>query len=103
MWYKYVKDLWKAYQSSPILPILGGVSLNRQEFIPGRRNVATREIVNNHEPFLFKLIGSQGFSPNPIVWARFLQWVDSMDDLESFEANVPGLVTSDWYKRFDKG
>ena len=97
IWYTYLKDAWAVYQSSPIV---GGISLNRQQLIPNKKS-GNKEIVNSHEPFLYKLVGSQGFSPNPLIWARFLKWVDSID-LGSFQADVPGLVTSDWYKRMDK-
>jgi FkbM family methyltransferase len=97
IWYKYVRGAWAVYQSNPVV---GGISLNRQQLVPDKKS-ADKEIVNRHKPFLYKLVGSQGFSPNPIIWAKFLKWVDSID-LGSFQANVPGLVTSDWYKQMEK-
>lgn len=100
VWYKYVKHAWAFYGTHMTI---GGISLNRQSLIPDKKAlVREKEIVNEHKPFLYKLVGSQGFSPNPWAWAKFLNFVQGIENLETFDADVPGLVTSDWYKKLDK-
>ena len=32
------------------------------------------EILNNHEPFLYKLVGTWAFSSHPKHWREFLDW-----------------------------
>jgi len=59
------------------------------------------EIVNDHHPFLYKLVGSIGFSPHPQRWPEFLEWIQTKD-LDTLDAQVEGLVTSVWYKRSNK-
>ena len=72
----------------------------RQTLIP-QKPQKHMEIVNDHQPFLYKLVGSIGFSPHPQRWQAFLEWV-ATKDLVTFDANVAGLVTSDWYKRLSR-
>lgn len=54
-----------------------------------------REIINNYEPFLYKLVGTWAFAPHPKRWREFLDWFHSVDN-EKFDPYVPGLLTSDW-------
>ena len=53
------------------------------------------EIINDHQPFLYKLVGTWAFSPHPKHWREFLDWFNSVDN-EKFDPYVPGLATSDW-------
>ena len=53
------------------------------------------ELINNYQPFLYKLVGTWAFSPHPKKWREFLDWFNSLDS-EKFDPYVPGLVTSDW-------
>lgn len=53
------------------------------------------ELVNNYQPFLYKLVGTWAFAPHPKKWREFLDWFNSLDS-EKFDPYVPGLVTSDW-------
>jgi FkbM family methyltransferase len=100
VWYKYVKQAWAAYGAHMSI---GGLSLNRQSLIPDKRAPSLEgEIVNDHQPFLYKLVGSQGFSPNPWAWSKFLNFVETIPNLDTFDADVPWLITSDWYKKLDK-
>lgn len=56
---------------------------------------ADMEIMNNHEPFLYKLVGTWAFSPHPKHWREFLDWFNSVDN-EKFDPYVPGIISSDW-------
>ena len=97
MWYKWIKEAWVAYRDNPQL---AGVTLQRQTLVP-KKPTRQMEIVDGHKPFLYKLLGSIGFSPHPKRWTEFLAWVKTID-LATFDADVPGLITSDWYKAMDQ-
>eukprot|EP00937_MAST-01D_sp_MAST-1D-sp2_P004561 g4561.t1 len=97
-WYAYLKGAWQAYGARHDI---AGISLQRQTLIPRPPDAKSMEIVNNHVPFLYMLVGSIGFSPHPDRWREFLQWV-KRHDLRTFDADVPGLITSGWYKALDK-
>jgi hypothetical protein len=49
------------------------------------------EILNEHQPFLYRLVGSWAFSPHPAQWAAFLHWFDSLDS-DTFDPYVPGAT-----------
>ena len=91
-WYLWLKNAWDNYETRTDL---GGISLQRQTLIPKKPH-KNREIINDHKPFLYKLVGSIGFSPHPQQWKKFLLWT-KMKNLNTYEAKVDGLITSDWY------
>ena len=96
-WYTWLKAAWASYDS---VKNLAGISLQRQTLIPMKPS-KSQDLVQHTDPFLYKLVGSIGFSPHPQRWMEFLAWVQTID-LDSFPAVVPGLVTTDWYKKHDK-
>ena len=98
VWYKWLKKAWENYSYRDDI---AGISLQRQRLIP-YKPAKIMEIVNNHEPFLFPLVGSIGFSPHPIRWRQFLSWIDSIN-LEEFNFDIPYLVTTDSFKHSKKG
>lgn len=97
LWYKWLKAAWKHYH---ILPNIAGISLQRQTLIPFQP-FQQKQVVNGHDPFLYALVGSIGFSPNPTVWSDFIDWVSSVNP-SVFDINIPELITSEWWKRNDK-
>ena len=96
-WYQWVKSAWNAYEHRQDI---AGISLQRQTLVPQEPS-KTAEIVNRHEPFLYSLVGSIGFSPHPVQWRKFMDWLRSID-LETFDVSTPGLVTSRWWKVTNK-
>ena len=95
LWYKWLKKAWQAYINATDV---AGISLMRQTLVPKERiKSRTMEIVNNHEPFLYKLLGSTGFSPHPEHWKKFTDWIDSVN-YKTVDVFVPGLITSRWWK-----
>jgi FkbM family methyltransferase len=94
-WYAWLKAAWKTYGDRDDL---AGISLQRQTLVP-KNPSKQMEIVNDHVPFLYALVGSIGFSPHPKQWTAFLHWVATAD-LD--RVSTPGLVTSDWYAQLDK-
>ena len=73
-----------------------GISLCRQFMMVKKPERSDMEIINDHHPFLYKLVGTWGFSPHPRQWRRFIRWFRNIDS-ETFDPYVPGLITSDWY------
>ena len=55
------------------------------------------EIVNNHEPFLWKCVGSWGFSPHPLRWTQFLDWQDTVAIGTPWSVVVPNILPSAWW------
>mmetsp|Transcript_80204 Transcript_80204/g.214845 ORF Transcript_80204/g.214845 Transcript_80204/m.214845 type:complete len:442 (+) Transcript_80204:231-1556(+) len=62
------------------------------------------EVDNNFEPYLYRVVGSWGFSPAPGPWAAFLAWQRARalagyepDDL-TFRGKL--ICTSYWWKQF---
>ncbi len=96
-WHSWLVGAWDAYGGRKDL---AGISLQRQTLVP-KKPSRQSEIVNGHKPFLYRLVGSIGFSPHPGRWKEFMDWVKTKD-LRTFDARVDGLVTSDWYDHLDK-
>ena len=96
-WYSWLQKAWNTYKNRTDL---AGISLERQTLIPQKPS-KHREILNNNIPFLYKLVGSHGFSPHPNQWKGFLSWV-KLKNLDTYDAKVDGLITSDWYNTLDK-
>lgn len=50
--------------------------------------------------FLYKLVGSWGFAPNPENWVKFQEWFrNNKGEVQPYVANI--LMTR-WYKNFEK-
>jgi hypothetical protein len=52
--------------------------------------------------FLYRVLGSWGFSPHPGRWQEFQDWYHELKSDVSFHPYVPGLVMTNWYKEFEK-
>ena len=96
-WYQWITRAWAAYGNRSDL---AGISLKRQAVL-SKKNSPQFEIVNDHKPFLYKLVGSVGFSPQPSRWKEFLKWVKTKD-LNSVDADAKGLDTSNRNLYLDK-
>jgi hypothetical protein len=96
--YRWLKTAWSKYGpgSASELPDLAGISLERQMNVP-EKPARSMHIDNNFEPYLYKLVGSHGFSPHPHHWGKFLSWVQS--SFQKVDVSVPGLVTTDWWNQ----
>ena len=96
LWYRWLKKAWDVYMNRTDL---AGICLMRQTFIPKAPcNKRRREIINDHQPFLYKLVGSTGLSPHPVHWKKFINWIHRVD-YESVDVSVPGLITTHWWKQ----
>ena len=92
-WYMWLKNAWEAYSERSDI---AGISLQRQQLIP-KKPSKNKEIINNHTPFLYALLGSIGFSPHPVRWKEFIDWLSSIN-MERYDVSIPYLITSDWLK-----
>ena len=92
-WYTWLKKAWLNYGNRTDV---AGIALQRQFLMFKKPERSDMEIINNHEPFLYKLVGTWAFSPHPKNWRLFLDWVNSIEDFYEYDPYVPGLVTSDW-------
>lgn len=91
LWFIWLKKAWNAYGGRSDL---GGISLCRQRM---RASDSQHIMVDRDEPFLYRLPGSFGFSPNARYWRQFINWVRTTD-VQHADLYVPGTITSDWYR-----
>ncbi len=97
LWYKWATLAWAAYGTRPDI---GGLSLQRQTYKMLRPSSPSWNAFPEDRPFLYKLLGTIGFLPNPKVWPAFIQWTKSID-LDRFDpttyGQLPLLETSKWF------
>jgi len=91
-WFAWLRKAWITYGHRNDL---AGIALSRQFLMLKKPERSDMEILNSHQPFLYKLVGTWGYSPHPKQWTRFLDWFYSIDS-EAFDPYVPGLASSDW-------
>jgi len=77
-WFRWFKMAWQTYKH---YPHLAAISLCRQHLVACCEYIGSEslEVNNGNEPYLYKLPGSWGFSPNPVVWKEFLEWYNMME------------------------
>ena len=97
-WYIWVNKAWDAYENRDDIM---GISLNRQTRIM-KGNKVKGEIVNNHVPFLYKFVGTWGYSPHPKRWKNFLSWHKQHANETPAYFDVPGILPSSWWREFIK-
>ena len=92
LWYRWLTRAWDSYGDRDDV---GGISLCRQ-----RLRASDGEIVMmQHQggPFLYRVPGSFGFSPNARHWGPFMRWT-RYTDLDSAIVDVKGTVTTNWHR-----
>ena len=52
--------------------------------------------------FLYRVLGSWGFSPHPKVWRDFQDWFHEAHTNKSFHPYVEGIAMNAWYKSFER-
>lgn len=55
-----------------------------------------------HPAFLYRLLGSWGFAPKPLVWRQFQDWFHEKRLQASFKPYVSNLLMTEWYKKFER-
>ena len=90
-WFSWLRRSWHEYGGRSDL---GGVSLCRQRM---RASDSQHIMVERDDPFLYRLPGSFGFSPNARFWQQFVNWAKTTD-VEHADLYIPGTITSDWWR-----
>ena len=57
---------------------------------------------SNQTAFMFKCVGTAGFSPKASVWIDFQNWYHAHIRQPHFRPYVPGIIPTRWYKKFEK-
>jgi len=93
LWFRWLRRAWETYGDRDDL---GGISLCRQRLRASDGASITRE---HDAPFLYRMVGSFGFSPNARHWKPFVEWTRSISDLTIPNVDVEGTVTTQWHRR----
>ena len=78
-------------ESGDLKPHAGFRSRLLVDSVPGRDTV-----------FMYKCLGSHGFSPKPAVWKEFQDWYHSHKNLKKFHPYVPGILPTKWYQSMER-
>jgi len=92
LWFQWLQRAWKTYGDRNDL---GGISLCRQRL----RASDGASIIKQHDaPFLYKMVGSFGFSPNARHWKPFAKWAQGITNLALENVDVPGTISTTWHR-----
>ena len=99
-WRRWLEQAWSAYRNRSDI---GAITLQRQRI--SAFTGADKPINTGGEPFLYKLVGSQGFSPHPDHWQPFLKWAyANRDNYNAAAISFLGRETtlSGWFRKFGR-
>lgn len=96
LWFKWLSKAWDTYSDRKDL---AGISLQIQT-LKAKNPHHNNWNPGSKGPFLYRVPGSWGFSPHPIQWKSFLDWIRTQD-LNTLDVSTPGLITSDWWQQLD--
>jgi len=82
---------------------VGGYTLQMENvnYVKGRHHPVTNTRKTDNV-FLYRLLGTWGYSPKPKEWRRFQDWFHEMRKNKTFKPYVPGTVLDNWYKKFER-
>lgn len=93
MYYLWLKAAVAKYDG---IEDVSSYTLQRITLIPTTGQ--TKGLMNMNEgAYLYRLLGTWGFSPKPEVWGEFQQWYEERAGNSSFKPHVDGLKINDWY------
>jgi hypothetical protein len=98
LWYQWIQGAHDAYETRSDL---AGISLQRQTLVPLKSAANNKIPDNNGQPFLYRLVGSIGYSPKASAWRDFVDFAECALATD-LDVSVPGLITSDWYNQLNK-
>src|SRR6218665_2596078 len=98
--YRWIKAVHRFYNSRNDF---AGTTLTSDEQKSHDGSFNTLKVPQNETVFMYKCIGTWGFTPNPSVWKDFQDWYHVHITKPDFHPYVPGSVTTQWYKSFEGG
>lgn len=93
LWFTWLQKAWDNYGNRDDL---GGISLQRQRL---RASDGVRIMKQHDAPFLYRVVGSFGFSPNARHWKPFVTWIQKITNLAALKVDVPGTVSTIWHQK----
>lgn len=99
-YYTWLKGASESYSKRPDI---FGYTLQKGTLRADQRsNKLKLSIPETEKVFLYLLVGSWGYSPEPKAWRRFRKWFHNSICNPSFKPYVDGLITTAWYKSQEK-
>mmetsp|Transcript_39941 Transcript_39941/g.158965 ORF Transcript_39941/g.158965 Transcript_39941/m.158965 type:complete len:683 (-) Transcript_39941:3005-5053(-) len=93
LYYRFLKEANEKYND---LEDLAAYSLQRATLIP--LNDGNKQIQHGSNPaYLYRLVGTWGFSPKAKKWTEFQNWFFPRFDNKDFKPFVEGLSINKWY------
>ena len=92
--FRYLRLQWMYHWNNPLL---GAISLQRMTLrgTAPRKNDINSTIVNNHRPFLYRIVGSWGVSAKASTWIDFTSRYSNTTNV-----GIKGIIVTQMYKRF---
>jgi len=81
---------------------VAGITLQSEGLIVASTGAPFTPISSDGTAYLYKLVGSWGYAPNPDHWLLFQDWYHRVIKDSNFHPYVDGLVMNKWFKQFQK-
>jgi len=91
LWFIWLQQAWTTYGSRDDL---GSISICKQPLRASDGGQIDKQV---DAPFMYRMIGSWGFSPNARYWKPFVEWVRKVD-IKTINIDVVGTVSTAWHK-----
>jgi len=96
--YRWLRAAYRFYGDDETL---AGVTIQGDGLIVAT-NGTRLKVPTNRRAFLYRMIGSWGYSPSPRVWRNFQDWYHKMSNDTEFRPYVSGLLMTKWFKSFER-
>lgn len=97
--YRWLKTVHGFYEKSTLF---AGATLQSDIVVSHDGSSTQLKGPKNHTVFMYKCLGTWGFSPKPSVWIGFQNWFRLHGKDSKFCPCVPGILPTAWYKSFKK-
>lgn len=96
--YRWIKAVHKFYK--PNRDFAGStLTSDEQKSHDGSFRVLSRP--ENETVFMYKCVGTWGFSPRTSMWADFQDWYHEHIGKKDFHPYIPNMIGTQWYKEFE--
>lgn len=97
--YRWLKAARKFYR---LRTDIAGITLQSEGLIVASSGATFTPSMQDGVAYLYNLVGSWGYSPNPEHWSDFQDWYHHVVKDSNFQPYVEGLVMNTWFKKFQK-